>query len=45
MPGARLELACLTAIDLKSIAATNYATRAHEVAGGIEPPHKSFADS
>ena len=45
MPGARLELARLTTTDLKSVAATNYATQAGEAWAGIEPAHGSFADS
>ena len=45
MPGAGVEPARLTAIDLKSIVATNYTTRAKKVPVGIEPTYRSFADS
>lgn len=37
MPGERLELSFLAESDLKSDAATNYATRAHRITGNWMP--------
>ena len=45
VPRAGIEPAPLTELDLKSSASTNSATRAcSEVAVGIEPTYKGFAD-
>src|SRR3989344_6389950 len=45
VPGVGLEPTLLTEHDLKSCAATNYATRANlEARAGIEPAYRGFAD-